>query len=442
MTETSDYRDRAIALLKLGNSEADVIAALVAQGAPQQGAEALTRELAELRRQALIEARAPALWAPPGSDAASKDPHARDPRSSPGSRLWVVGGLVLLGGTYAVVSNQKKAAPDWGGYGSPAVQFAVEQAQRERAGERAGTTKDKQDELATCTGTEGSRSCVIFALTPHTKALLEKEHESQASVGVALAGDPTAETVRALGELPWLRRFSTIGGEKITDASAFVVLRDLQNLRVLSAGFPTLGPLGQLTKLQTLDLYAPTNLRDRDLSALAPLRELTGITVLGPGTKLEDISAVADLPALHAAGFSNLPVAAVAPLKRAAALRELYLEKPIVVDAKDFAVLGELTQLEELSITDEHKFGDFRFYAKLTALKRATVESAALKSVAPFTALPLEKLNLRKTAVLDVSPLTQVKTLRRFNVPEHADPKSVAALKKAHPDLEIVESEF
>lgn len=64
MDTTTRYRDRAVTMIKQGSSAAEVWEALTSDGMDSHAAEALVRDLMELRRQAEA-AEGPNMYAPP-----------------------------------------------------------------------------------------------------------------------------------------------------------------------------------------------------------------------------------------------------------------------------------------------------------------------------------------------------------------------------------------
>jgi Leucine-rich repeat (LRR) protein len=232
-------------------------------------------------------------------------------------------------------------------------------------------------------------------------------------------------SLAGLDKFPYLERLQVVSGtgSGATDLSVLSSLPDLKTLG-LSGDFADLAPLGNLAKLETLDLLF-TEEASRDLSALGSLTalkslymqnvEASGWQFLANLTALEklslpdaNIASLSELPLAAMTSLTNLnlslnPLSSLSGLSGASGLAHLNVDQSQVSDLADLSGLSGLESLSIAGIPAQ----DFSALTNLLSLRSLHAPDTALTDLSVISGLSqLEKINIDRTGVSSLSALS------------------------------------
>ncbi|WP_430867813.1 excalibur calcium-binding domain-containing protein [Demequina aurantiaca] len=175
------------------------------------------------------------------------------------------------------------------------------------------------------------------------------------------------------------------GAYRVTDIESLQLLPSLRELRINQLNVHSVWPLGNLTRLTSLDIHGDFG---GDLTGLSELSNLTHLDIQSPQVK--SLHGIETMGSLRNLRVTNSPVSSLEPV---AALTGLETLTANFTDIEDLAPLIGLDNLQELQVFD-----------------------AEVSDVTPITQLPsLKRLGLGKNHISDLSPLGDVDTLEYFD---------------------------
>ena len=232
-------------------------------------------------------------------------------------------------------------------------------------------------------------------------------------------------SLAGLDKFPYLERLQVVSetGSGATDLSVLSSLPDLKTLG-LSGDFADLSPLGNLAKLETLDLLF-TGGASHDLSALGSLTALKSLYMQNVDASgwqfLSNLSALEklSLPDANIASLSELPLASMTSLtdlnlslnplsslsglNAASSLTRLNIDQSQVSNLADLSGLSALESLSIAGIPAQ----DFSVLADLVSLRSLHAPDTALTDLSVIAGLSqLEKINIDRTGATTLSALS------------------------------------
>jgi internalin A len=241
-----------------------------------------------------------------------------------------------------------------------------------------------------------------------------------------------AKDLSTLAGLKRLRRLELIGDADLSPLASCTSLRDLR----VAGRTESLSALAALTGLEHLDLtpfLLPAGVGTfTDLAPLGALTRLKSLFVFA--TKVTDLEPLAALGALERIGLSVGDVASLAPLRSLRRLRDLGLHTPSLPDLTPLAGMRslEVLRLQEMALADLTPL------ARLASLKELYLAHNVISDPSPLARLPkLTRLVLFDNRIEDLRPLAKMRSLKEVwlgdnpydaRAPENA--KAIAALRK------------
>ena len=271
--------------------------------------------------------------------------------------------------------------------------------------------------------------------------------------------DTAVSDVSALVKLTQLKELG-LGATNVSDISALVKLTNLERLSLNNTNVSDISALANLTNLEGLYL------RDTAVSDISALVKLTNLEGLGlSATNVSDISALANLMNLEVLYLGGTQVSDISALAKLTNLERLDLSDTAV---SDISALAKLTNLERLDLSDT-AVSDISALAKLTKLRWLDLSGCPLSHASYFTHIPalqakgikvafgihipdtnlakavrealglgeeelipagtMEVLDIRDTAVSDISALAKLTQLKELNLSD-TQVSDISALAK------------
>jgi Leucine-rich repeat (LRR) protein len=205
-----------------------------------------------------------------------------------------------------------------------------------------------------------------------------------------------AQLPEGIGRLDGLRVLD-LKDTNLTDLAPLAGLTGLTRLRLHGTGVTDLAPLAGLTGLTELRLNGTW------VTDLAPVARLTGLTTLWlDGTRVTDLAPLAGLTGLTELRLDGTAVTDLAPLAGLTALTWLSLDRTGVTDLAPVAGLTGLTALWLVGT----RVADLSPLAGLTGLTALGLGGTRVTDLAPLAGLTaLTTLGLVGTGVTDLAPL-------------------------------------
>lgn len=192
----------------------------------------------------------------------------------------------------------------------------------------------------------------------------------------------------------------------ITDLRPLLYLKSLKSLDLNSNPLDDLSVLGQLPKLQTLDLSRAID--GADLSPLANSTSLVKLNVFR--TTLGDLTPLSEIPTLSILDLSDSTLNEPTTLGTLRNIKELTIS-----EVADAATLGELTQLTHLDLYGTVPNPDL--LATLVNLTYFYAYDIGLTSLTPLANMTkLVELQVQSNAITDLAPLANLLELQRLTV--------------------------
>jgi Leucine-rich repeat (LRR) protein len=194
----------------------------------------------------------------------------------------------------------------------------------------------------------------------------------------------------------------------VTDYTDLKWLPDLEELTAQNCAAKSLAPIGQLSKLQTLQITG-TVLGSADLKMIASLPELRSLSL--PGCQISTISSLAGAKKLTYLDLSNNPIRDISVISGMQRLQTLYLQQNAIVNLD---ALKGLKQLQTLDVS-HNSISSLAPLSDLFALRYLNVSSndlmtlAGIENLTGLTHLLASQNNM--TDILPLSLLTQLQVL-------------------------------
>lgn len=224
-------------------------------------------------------------------------------------------------------------------------------------------------------------------------------------------------SLRELKDSPKIRRLS-LSGTRVQDLSPLMNMADLEYLNLSNTPVSDLSPLRNLKKLKSLFL-SETSVID-----LSPLRNLTELTELYlAGTDVMDLTALARLQ-LRQINISGTKVTDLRSLINMGRVLDGGVGIGVLVASAlpelDLESLGKMNGLANLVISD-NRVKDWSFL-KAHTLRRLDVSGTEFADLTLLEHMKgrLRELNLSRTLVVDLSPLSQHKSFSRLRIDDMA----------------------
>ena len=194
----------------------------------------------------------------------------------------------------------------------------------------------------------------------------------------------------------------------VTDYTDLKWLPDLEELTAQNCAAKSLTPIGQLSKLQTLQITG-TVLGSADLKMIASLPELRSLSL--PGCQISTISSLAGAKKLTYLDLSNNPIRDISVISGMQRLQTLYLQQNAIVNLD---ALKGLKQLQTLDVS-HNSISSLAPLSDLFALRYLNISSndlmtlAGIENLTGLTHLLASQNNM--TDILPLSLLTQLQVL-------------------------------
>ncbi|MCY3552164.1 MAG: leucine-rich repeat domain-containing protein [Candidatus Poribacteria bacterium] len=199
-----------------------------------------------------------------------------------------------------------------------------------------------------------------------------------------------------------------LGGNQITDVAPLAKLFNVEWMGLEENQITDLSPLQNLKRLNGIGISGnPVT----DVSPLAGLISLEGIAALN--TRVTDFSPLANLPRLQWIEFGNDPTISTLPLLTGIkTLRRLEITGTKI---SDISRLAELTQLTQLNL-ERNLISDISPLSNLKKLIELRLDNNLITDISPLSGLTnLQKLNLTDNAISDFSPLESLPEIITLN---------------------------
>jgi internalin A len=242
--------------------------------------------------------------------------------------------------------------------------------------------------------------------------------------------------LQPLGQLVRLQALELVanpGGKTFGDLSSLAgplaELTQLEHLGLSRNDITDLSPLTGafegLTKLRFLDLGGNSIVDIRPLNGLTQLHSLS---LLG-NSSLSDISPVAGLRKLRSLNVGDTAVSDISPLSGLRRMKFLNLER---AEVSDISALAGMSQLKFLYLA-ENSVSDISSLAGLTQLQQVDLYGNTISDINALAGLPeLRSLELSENEISDISSLAGLTALRSLDIEgnEISDINSLDALTK------------
>lgn len=216
--------------------------------------------------------------------------------------------------------------------------------------------------------------------------------------------------------LDWLYRFVSVdsldisGRREIFGLQALSELRDLKVVDISNTAITDLGPISNVTFLESLNL---TNTPTSDIQFIKYSDRLKYLDI--SDTQIEDISTLLNLKSLVSLKAENTPVMSYAVLNEFKNLTQLQLATSGFNNLENIKDLGKL---ESLDLSGNYMI-NFSALSGLKSLKSLNLSKTNLQDVNPINALDsLESLDISGTQVADISPLEQLTNIKKISADE------------------------
>ncbi len=202
-----------------------------------------------------------------------------------------------------------------------------------------------------------------------------------------------------------------ISGNPITDLSPLAGLKNLIGLAAWDMAIEDFSPLAELTNLKWLELF---NTPISDISPLARLTSLERLSLYGTGT--ENLAPLAGLTSLIRLQIAdNETLSDISPLAGLINLEWLDLHR--CDSLSDISSLARLTKLEYLNLNHSRRVYDYSLspLSGLTGLRRLRLAENRISDVSSLAGvINLERLDLPRNEIVDISPLSGLTGLREL----------------------------
>jgi len=208
--------------------------------------------------------------------------------------------------------------------------------------------------------------------------------------------------------IPHPENILELGIEDTFFTKSLAGLETFPNLEYLSVSYDDLEDISILTQFPNL---RGLTLEDcESLTDYSPLMSLTNLEILGiASSQLKTIDFIKVMPNLTQLRIEDSKITSISALESCPNLVSLTLIDNYSIENDDYSIVGELTQLNDLTLCLGHNF-NLPSFAKLTQLQQLTVENA--EDSAPLTdAANLVHLSLTDCSWWDLEPLTAMPQL-------------------------------
>ena len=251
---------------------------------------------------------------------------------------------------------------------------------------------------------------IIAAVRPELRFVGRYRLRSPSVFAILLGDDPDRRILELIGtqvkELD-IRSLS-LAQTQVSDLGPLADLTALETLSLWETQVSDLGPLVRLTRLKSL------HLGETQVSDLGPLVRLTRLKLLHLGeTQVSDLGPLIQLTRLERLDLTQTQVSDLGPLANLTALKSLDLDQTQV---SDLGPLIQLTRLERLDLT-QTQVSDLGPLIQLTRLERLDLTQTQVSDLEPLANLTaLETLSLWRTQVSDLGPLANLTALKSLDL--------------------------
>ncbi|MBN7812927.1 leucine-rich repeat domain-containing protein [Algoriphagus sp. H41] len=216
--------------------------------------------------------------------------------------------------------------------------------------------------------------------------------------------------------LDWLYRFVSVdsldisGRREIFGLQALSELRDLKVMDISNTAITDLGPISNVTFLESLNL---TNTPTSDIQFIKYSDRLKHLDI--SNTRIEDISQLLNLKSLISLKAENTPIMGFAVLNEFKNLTHLDLAGSGFNNVEN---IKDLNKLESLNLSGNYMI-NFSALSGLSSLKSLDLSKSNLQDVSPLKGLTnLELLDISETQVADIAPLESLANLKKVSADE------------------------
>ncbi|WP_026968926.1 leucine-rich repeat domain-containing protein [Algoriphagus terrigena] len=216
--------------------------------------------------------------------------------------------------------------------------------------------------------------------------------------------------------LDWLYRFVGIdslnisGRREIFGLQALSELRDLKVVDISNTAITDLGPISNVTFLESLNL---TNTPTSDIQFIKYSDRLKHLDI--SNTRIEDISQLLNLKSLVSLKAENTPIMSFAVLNEFKNLTQLDLRGSGFNNLENIKELGNL---ESLNLSGNYMI-NFSALGGLDSLKTLNISESNLQDLSPLKELTnLEVVDISGTQVEDITALESLPSLKKVSADE------------------------
>jgi Leucine-rich repeat (LRR) protein len=237
--------------------------------------------------------------------------------------------------------------------------------------------------------------------------------------------------------LDWLYRFVSVdslnisGRREIFGLQALSELRDLKVVDISNTAIVDLGPISNVTFLESLNL---TNTPTSDIQFIKYSDRLKYLDISNTG--IEDISQLLNLKSLISLRADNTPIMSFAVLNEFKNLTQLQL---VGSGFNNLENIKDLSKLESLDLSGNYMI-NFSALSGLDSLKSLDLSESNLEDVSPLKELKsLEQLDISGTQVADITALESLPNLKKISADEtKLSPEAADNFVRKKPDILLI----
>ncbi len=237
--------------------------------------------------------------------------------------------------------------------------------------------------------------------------------------------------------LDWLYRFVSVdslnisGRREIFGLQALSELRDLKVMDISNTAIADLGPISNVTFLESLNL---ANTPTSDIQFIKYSDRLKHLDI--SSTAIEDISQLLNLKSLVSLRAERTPIMGFAVLNEFKNLVQLDLGSSGFNNLEN---IKDLDKLENLNLSGNYMI-NFSALSELASLKSLDLSRSNLQDVAPLKDLAhLELLDISGSPVADISPLESLPNLKKISADEtKLTPEAADNFVRSRPSILLI----
>lgn len=197
------------------------------------------------------------------------------------------------------------------------------------------------------------------------------------------------------------------GNKQIKNLNALSELRDLKHLDISHTAINNLGPISNVTLLESLNI---SNTSTSDIQFIKYSDRLKYLDI--SATRIENISELLNLKSLIGVKAEQTPIQSFAVLNEFKNLTDLDLTESGFNNLEN---IKDLVKLERLDLAKNYML-NFSAIETLTALKNLDLSQTNLQDLSPLKGMvKLELLDITSTSVADLTPIEKLPALKKIS---------------------------